>query len=517
MKIHKLRFGHATNSSSSHSLIFLDKLPSDDVNGVEFGWDYFTAASRESKLDYFGLLIQNALRDVVPPNYVQAVLSQWVENPEKLEEGYIDHESVYIIPMVRRRSWPEKDTLNEEFIKDLKTYLLQDNLVILGGNDNYGTHPLDTGNSFYLPIPQDARSNRWTARKDEKYGYWVLYERQEGTKIRFSFGAPVRDPHEDEGRWEPTKAFAPELVDVKITSRCPFVGEPCYQYCYQASTPDAKHASREKIQSLASGLGKLGVFEVALGGGEPTFHPDFVGILRDFRSQDITPNFTTRSTHWLKDAEKRNQILPEIGAFALSVNDAKAVEKLMTTWSHEDLGTLFPNIKIAIQYVMGSSSIDTFQSILEACTRYHFRLTLLGYKIHGRGAAIHSNHIYRNPKEIAKMKEGPKAAPYDYSEWLNKVLQHRKKNYIALGIDTALAEEWKKELEIAQVPEQMYETQEGKFSCYIDTVTDQMGPSSYCSKTEMVSLPTETRKWGNQEPYYPADLSEEIKRIFANF
>ena len=47
--IHNLRLGLATNSSSSHSLIFLAKkypVKDHDINDGEFGWNFFTAASR---------------------------------------------------------------------------------------------------------------------------------------------------------------------------------------------------------------------------------------------------------------------------------------------------------------------------------------------------------------------------------------------------------------------------------------------------------------------------------------
>ena len=64
MKIHNIRFEHACNSSSTHSIVLLrpDKLGgvTDDISyyneAPEFGWDYFTAASEEAKKNYMGAL-----------------------------------------------------------------------------------------------------------------------------------------------------------------------------------------------------------------------------------------------------------------------------------------------------------------------------------------------------------------------------------------------------------------------------------------------------------------------------
>ena len=55
MRIHNVRLGFATNSSSTHSLIFLPKAQ-DNYNEGGFGWDNFTLASKEANLDFVAVL-----------------------------------------------------------------------------------------------------------------------------------------------------------------------------------------------------------------------------------------------------------------------------------------------------------------------------------------------------------------------------------------------------------------------------------------------------------------------------
>lgn len=279
-----VRMGFANNSSSSHSLIFLANTPADyDVEDHTFGWEFFTAASHEAKNHYMALLLNDALYNVADPHMAQAVVKAWTGIDAPVNElglgveGYIDHESRYELPF----SWDERG-VDFEFFKAFQQYILQDGLVILGGNNNTSkTHKL--GRGFKLPIPQDTYRSRLVARHDARYDFWALFDRATGNKIRMRFGKP------DELNVVPEKASAPELVDIKITDHCPFA---C-NFCYQDSTVAGGHAKSSDIYHIAQSLSRLRVFEVAIGGGEPTMHPQFVNILTTFRNNHIVPNFTT--------------------------------------------------------------------------------------------------------------------------------------------------------------------------------------------------------------------------------
>jgi hypothetical protein len=460
MRIHNLRFGLATNSSSTHSLIFAKGARDKDADG-SFGWDYFTAASKQAKRLYAALVLKSNLR--LPDDATAAVVKAWAD-AEPGGDDYIDHQSVYVLP----QDW-EGRCADREFFDDFLAFMMREDVVVLGGNDNTdAAHPLDNGSAFVLPLDRDG-GGTWVARKDQA-GYWTCFSRETGAKIRFSF---------DDLAAAPTKASVPELVDIKITDHCNFGCD----FCYQGSTPEGKHADRGWIDSLAYALGKMRVFEVAIGGGEPTLHPQFADILHAFRHAGVVPNFTTKSLAWLRKPKEWVPILSSAGAFAYSVGAASDVRRLAILLDDNGISPA----RASVQYVMGSTPLDELASIIKAAGKDHLRVTLLGYKTNGRGAQFR---------------------PHDYSGWLPVVQKARDKHWTAIGIDTALAADFGPQLKKAGVDSLYYTTQEGKFSAYIDAVEKKIGPSSYCDPMLMRPLSTER---------YSSDMERAIKSTFATF
>ena len=129
-------------------------------------------------------------------------------------------------------------------------------------------------------MPEDySDMGAMVARYDSPH--WVVFNRGTGAKVRLTFTTCPPGPYQDNPvtedtlkarkflkgpQVEVTKAAAPELVDIKITDYCPF---GC-KYCYQGSTAKGTHAKTDTINTLSYALGRMHVFEVALGGGEPT-------------------------------------------------------------------------------------------------------------------------------------------------------------------------------------------------------------------------------------------------------
>lgn len=463
MKIHNIRLGFANNSSSSHSIILLPNQKDHRIDGFEFGWDNFTAASEASKRQYLALTLSQALQQVVSKEVAQAVIHQWVGGVELSPntyynsvdlEGYIDHRSLYRLPM----SWDGKG-VDYEFFKDFRDYLLQPGLCILGGNDNDGTpHPL-LGKGTPASIIENAAQglmDNWyplLARKDGSY--WTVFNRTTGAKIRFSFNPQAP---------KPSKASAPELVDLKITDYCPF---NC-KYCYQSSTTSGKTADLYTLQNIARTLSELKVFEVALGGGEPTLHPDFVKVLKAFRDVGVTPNFSTKNLRWLEDSHQAREILPLIGSFAYSVKNGHDVRNLsrFKIMYQDDFGYSM----WTVQHVLGTDLDCSLEHLLTEAAEHHIRVTLLAFKPDGRGSGF---------------------KPHGYENWLKTVKKLDKKNKLPpLSIDTPLARAYQKDLAKLDIPELLYETEEGKFSCYLDACEGFVAPASYGTA---VKIPVELK------------------------
>lgn len=92
----------------------------------------------------------------------------------------------------------------------------------------------------------------------------------------------------------------PEFYDVKITGKC---NGKC-PWCYQDSKPGDEHYM-DALENIETFFGSMTEnekpFQVAIGGGEPTMHPDFPKILQAFHELDITPNYTTNAMHMSDD------------------------------------------------------------------------------------------------------------------------------------------------------------------------------------------------------------------------
>ena len=236
--IHNLRLGLATNSSSSHSLIFLSKtknVKDNYLEGLDFGWNYFTVASNKAKINYITLLLYQGLYgyDLSKDQTVQLV-NEWIGD---VPDGSIDHQSLIYFPAEYGGKKPSR-----EFFEELKNLILSEDVVVGGGNDNDAApHPLVEAGNKALSVRGTIMSfSKYIARKDEKYDYWTLFNPINGAKARVSFNKPEslsRHVADEDStyigkRLIVTRSSTPELVDYKITDFCSF---NC-QYCAPAGT-----------------------------------------------------------------------------------------------------------------------------------------------------------------------------------------------------------------------------------------------------------------------------------------
>ncbi|MFW6130447.1 MAG: radical SAM protein [Atribacterota bacterium] len=483
IKISNIRLGKATNSSSTHSMIFLPNHNEEDyeVEDGDFGWNYFTAASQETKNLYFYVLVKESLNSILKnQKYTNIILKELfsLDLPKDKDQSYIDHQSHIRLPA----NW-DGTGINEQFAKELYDFISRPDILILGGNDNTDkVHPLIKDkkskeidiHKLLIDFDTYRYSNQLVARKDGDW--WVFFNRTTGAKIRFSFNSSSNNDYKH--------STFPELVDIKITNFC---NENC-PYCYQDSNVNGSHAECMYIYDIIQLLEEMQVFEVAIGGGEPTAHPLFLPILQRFRNEGIVPNFSTRSLAWLYDNELWPKILELCGGFAFSARSVKEVSKLGLLMS-DGRSELYDK-KAHIHYVMGTLKPWDFSRLLEEAYKWRMPVTLLGYKETGRG----SNYT-----------------PNDYSNWVKQCsILCEERKLPKLNIDTSLAKDFQEELEAQGVPPYMYTIKEGAFSMYIDAVDGTYGPSSFCNPKNMLKLP-KIRYIDNTKAL------EEIKKQYAKF
>ena len=492
--IFNVRRGFANNSSSSHSMILMD--PSNPVAEVDahgnFGWNDFTLIQPDDKKNYLTSLLGQALAQDVGQgialqvlkdlNLLESDANEW-NTPE------IDHQSCVSLPQSSDQTVP-----NIEFVREFVAWAMRPEVAILGGNDNSDGHP-DQDKGLAYADWRNWLSDDVVAWKDEANDTWSLFSKKNGLSLRLSFNdmahTQTRFPYDDDVQEQKSNLAAsrPNLVDLKITDRCPF---NC-AYCYQASTPKAPHGRLSDILEIVQSLSEQQVFEVAIGGGEPTIHPDFDQIIEEFHARGVTPNFTTRNTTWLK-SERSDNVLERVGGFAISVDNIKgtseALEALKISSArrrrHSD---------VSLQIVVGTQSKEEFQSMLRLIFQVDYppKITLLGYKNNGFGAP------YRlNPAKEAQINE----ANENWMQWVSdihhEVEQERKEASKAankyyspknlwVSVDTALAEISKTKL--AQLPggKTMFHTKEGAQSMYVDATTLMMAPSSFAHPDQSIA------------------------------
>lgn len=405
-----------------------------------YGWGNFTLKSPEAKKNYIASMMCWEDEDAPAAARLFNLGEDWVPSS-------VDHQSVVLTNdfLANDLQGPAK-----MFLDQLIAWLERDDVVILGGNDNSDGHPAHSQFPLIpfqrvLEITANALFDRrsWCDKGSRKViydnGSWVVFtsDGDNPQKIRWSFNPEAKDVQ---------KSSFPELVDIKISDYCPY---GC-AYCYQGSTKQGKHASLEDIERIATELSIMGCFEVALGGGEPTLHPDFKEILELFYNKGIVANFTTRNVTSLlaEDSVLKEPFFK--GHVAISVETGVGAESIMkkVREAHGWDGMK----RIVFHYVMGSTPLEEMAKIIRTG-----KTTLLGYKTTGFGSNF---------------------KPHDYSNWRNVLDDLLKSEHRVheIGIDTALAVQ----SDMSGIPPHLYYTEEGRFSFYIDAVKNTFAPSSFC-------------------------------------
>jgi pyruvate-formate lyase-activating enzyme len=481
--LQNIRFGHACNSSSYHSLIVFPKdhkRPSKDSHAADHEYDHgrFTLTTAAAKWGYIGALLAMAVEDLNLPQYL---LTYYVDNwlQGHALEGYVDHQSCIPIPRVFNTNLPHK-----EFFDELTKTLMDKQLVIFGGSDECFEDSLvnkyvkqSEYDSLCSPLMGLRDTHYEYARQDPKYGYWVLYSPKTGAKLRFDFQNRLI-----------TKSSLPELVDLNITDYC---NRAC-PYCYKSSGLNGRHADYEDICQLIDALSQLQVFEIAIGGGEPTLHPRFIDILRYCRQQGIVPSFTTKNYEWFhndtnvavfkeccgrvafsirdwvrKDVKEISTLIFDVPCIALPLQMVRKDVKEISTLIH------YHNLRdrVTIQ------CIDGITNICDDLLNSEIPITILGYKDTGRLDAQF------NPK-----RHTPVSNLYD--------------RIYSFGCDTTYFKQYAKEIkkaynkywENANLPaadaqvilDSLCTAQEGVYSMYIDAVKHRMAPSSFSEESKVI-------------------------------
>lgn len=116
--------------------------------------------------------------------------------------------------------------------------------------------------------------------KHEGQHYRTVFNRRTGFFVR----------KEDTGYSEPFwSEDGPELLDISITNYCT---RGC-GFCYRKSNREGKHMDMADLRKVIDQAKQIGVLQIALGGGNPNQHPQFVEVLKMIREVGIVPSYTS--------------------------------------------------------------------------------------------------------------------------------------------------------------------------------------------------------------------------------
>ena len=211
---------------------------------------------------------------------------------------------------------------------------------------------------------------------------------------------------------DPSKPIAeleyPEFYDVKITSKC----NSLCPHCYQDSTPD-KDNFPNLVDNFVSYFVKMEEnqrpYQIAIGGGEPTLHPDFLQLLEASHELGIVPNYTTNGM--FMDDESKNYILLWTKLFCGGVA-VSAHDHLDNYWrgAVDMLTKAGVNTNIHV-IISDKESVDRLLKIFEEYQDKINYFVLLSYQAMGRAKPkkVEADYLFEKlkaVKDISKISYG---------------------------------------------------------------------------------------------------------------
>ena len=489
MKIFKIknrRNSLATNSSSTHSVVYKNKDQVFEDLGI-FDNNYYDrctetiAASREAKIRY---IFSNIFR--------------WNELVELMSTRYPEMKEYY--PMVKNYydiyrnedKWSELQAAQgDEYLElwnDLDSYNFGDHyrgslyntrelalsyeylcniidspdIVIVGGSDEY-EFVYDTTKGCVEMSDMFSYIDKITD-KVKNGNYYILYgsvfNRKEKLRVQVD-SIPDMIPE------------YPELVDMKITDACQ---HKC-PFCYMASTPNGKHAELRDVYNLIHQF--MYKTEFALGGGNVLLHPDFTSIVKRISEKNHIANITIRydDVDTIKRNTKlKNAIKKYVSGIGISVQSANDVD-VATDFINQmlDLGK-HVSLHIIPEMIGVNTSVDIFTKMKDinqrqmslhkkdnTYTSNFCRVLFLGLKQSGRAKNLTHNLLTADELTLLRKESG----------------------YV-FNVDTAFINtycDWFKEMYDGD--EEFFLTRhEGEYSMFIDAVNNKAYASSYKTDVE---------------------------------
>ncbi|MBD3211610.1 MAG: radical SAM protein [Candidatus Lokiarchaeota archaeon] len=261
-----------------------------------------------------------------------------------------------------------------------------------------------------------------------------------GQKIKFLFEPSIKT-----GESFLLTTHTPILIDLSLNNEC---NMQC-PFCYMSAKPLGKGdiISMEDFNYLLLRMKEARVLQIALGGGEPTLHPNFTQILKKLRKEaDIIPNYTTNGSNLTKEILVSSK--KYCGAVAVSYNKSHFTQTLDAVKKLRQM-----NIKTNVHIVLLKENVPSLLDILKKYEKVDISgVVFLLFKPNGRGKTMR-DQIITTKEEKTLIREFIEITAFCQS-----------KN-IALHFDACSAPFLRK---MPFLPESIDGCNGSRYSCYVD-------------------------------------------------
>jgi organic radical activating enzyme len=234
----------------------------------------------------------------------------------------------------------------------------------------------------------------------------------------------------------------PECMDEKITNYC----DMGCAYCHENSTVNGLHG--ELLNSKFIDTLKP-YTELAIGGGNPLAHPDFIPFLEKLKVKNIIANVTVNQKHFLDNNPMIRELIDKNLIKGLGVSFTHYTDELFLALHY------FPNAVIHV--INGVVNIDDLKLLYGE----DFKLLILGYKQFRRGNDYYSKKVEEN-KEII------------YKELPNIIKSFKVVSFDNLSINQLNVKRFMSE----KAWNEFYMGDDGQFTMYIDLVKNEFARCS---------------------------------------
>lgn len=183
----------------------------------------------------------------------------------------------------------------------------------------------------------DGNQNYIVKRIYKEQNYSIVFNKKTG------FFARIEKKGYEEPFWSKS---GPELLDVSITNYC----EKDCSFCYRNSNDAGKHITLKNYNLILEQAKEVGVLQIAIGGGNPNQHPDFIQILKNTFENGIVPSYTSNGDGLTND------ILSATSQYcgAMAISAYKPYDKLNEIINKIKLH----DIKLNLHFVLDKYSIN---------------------------------------------------------------------------------------------------------------------------------------------------------------